>query len=171
MKAEHLEERKLVIEKVGGVERSANGLIIDTCVLLDILISSRARHEEAQKLADYLHTSDRTAEVPIHAVFEIRSGWKNEEMQASPKALPVSTRHIKETPFQIVTIDIDQEFIDEYYRPDLPYLKAGDMIFVAMAKGDGKPLITEDEEMYKKAQTFDVEVYKIQEFLDRLNQR
>jgi predicted nucleic acid-binding protein len=79
--------------------------------------------------------------------------------------LQFNTAISENDPLQITPIPIDETFVTKYYAVDLPYLKAGDLIFVAMAKGDGSVLITEDDTQYKKAKEAGVTVYRIKEYL------
>jgi predicted nucleic acid-binding protein len=49
--------------------------------------------------------------------------------------------------------------------PDLPYLPAGDMLFVAMAKKDAEPLITEDRRQLERAREAEVTAFTLAEYL------
>lgn len=65
-------------------------------------------------------------------------------------------------------VHIDDQFIKKYAMADIPYIKAGDHIFVAMAKVNGCPLITSDEGMIRISKKSGVSAYKPGEFLREL---
>lgn len=154
----------VVKEAKENIEHPKDGIIVDTCVLIDMFVKSRSRHSQAQQLVTYLHDSGRTVMAPMHAMFEFKHAWDDEKASLSSEFPSPNT---KDCPLQLYTVWLDATFFNNCYRPDLPRLKAGDMIFVALAKSDGKPLITEDSEMHKKANEFGVDAYTIQEFLDQ----
>jgi rRNA-processing protein FCF1 len=62
-------------------------------------------------------------------------------------------------------VPIDMAFLDHHPTGDLPHLKAGDLIYLAMAKADKVPLITEDQGLYDKAREAGVAVFKISEYV------
>jgi predicted nucleic acid-binding protein len=69
-----------------------------------------------------------------------------------------------------LTLNLNYETYSIYLRDgtldqDLPYLKAGDFIFLAMAKKMGLPLITNDQELYTRSQECGVSVFTPEEFL------
>ena len=138
-------------------------LILDTSVIIDIVLESRPRHPEAIKLGDYIKRNGIFITLPTHALFEIHSAMKLERM--NPPTIP-SYFFTEDSPLRMKQVYITQEFFEKYFSPDLPYMKAADLIFVSMAKVDGIPLITEDLTQYKKAKEGGVKVYRIKEFLD-----
>lgn len=104
----------------------------------------------------------------MHCFFEIRSAVIFEKMQALEKKQELKgNESITETsPLDIDFMPIDWDFVNRYDDPSTPYLKASDLIFVAMAKGDNVILISEDNKQYKVAKSAGVKIYRIQEFLD-----
>jgi hypothetical protein len=48
-------------------------------------------------------------------------------------------------------------------------LKSSDLIFLAIAKKEKWPLVTEDNALHSKAQEHGVSVFKINEYLERYN--
>jgi rRNA-processing protein FCF1 len=42
---------------------------------------------------------------------------------------------------------------------------AGDLLFLAMAAGDGQPIITEDDELIRKARQVGLPVFRIADYL------
>ena len=60
---------------------------------------------------------------------------------------------------------IDLKFIENYYDVPLDYAKAGDTIYMVMAKKLGLPLITMDQGMYSVAKRSGISVFTIEEAL------
>ena len=61
---------------------------------------------------------------------------------------------------------IDHKFIENYFDVDIPYAKAGDSIYMVMAKKLGLPLITRDKGMYKVSKAAGINVLTISEALN-----
>lgn len=146
-------------------------IIIDTSVLTDIVLTTGPRHSDAKELGKYLNENQVIIRVPMHALFEVSSALKNEKMLSSPQKLQFWNELSEESPLRVKPVPIDEAFFKKYHSPDLPYMRAGDLIFVAMAKVDGAILITEDDAQYKKAKDFDVNAYRIRQFLDEFARR
>jgi hypothetical protein len=101
--------------------------------------------------------------VPAHGWFEFHHAVLDLGIQ-DPKA---QTRWPSdEHPIDWHLVFIDDVFIELYFDRELPKMKAGDLIFVALAKGEGRTLITEDGTMLKEAKRAGVEALTIQEYLD-----
>jgi predicted nucleic acid-binding protein len=66
---------------------------------------------------------------------------------------------------QLFAVPIDQAFIERYPMVGLPNMKAGDLLYLAMAKADGAHLITEDQELYDKARGAGVTAFKVFEYV------
>lgn len=146
-------------------------IIIDTSVLVDIFVTTRSRHSDAKELGKYLIDNQLTIRIPWHAVFEFASALESEKIVSSRQRLELWPELDEATPLVFDPVPIDGDFVMKYYSRDLPYMKAGDSIFVAMARVDGAILITEDSEQYKKAQAVGVDTYRIGEFLDKFLKR
>ena len=71
---------------------------------------------------------------------------------------------------QVGIIHIDKPFIEKYAMADIPYIKAGDHIFVAMAKTNDCPLITSDAKMITISKECGVRVFKPAEFMNELGE-
>lgn len=140
-------------------------VVIDTSVLIDMVLSSRHRHARAEALRRKLEAAGTTVRTPIYALFEIRAAIRQEMADPSARSLRVNRALTEQDPLSIEYIHVDEAFFQNYYREDLPELRAGDLVFVALAKGDGLALITEDEEQRKKAAAYGVSAYRIDEYL------
>jgi len=61
--------------------------------------------------------------------------------------------------YPLKLIHIDEKFISKYAMADIPYIKAGDHIFLAVAKVNNISLITSDGNMIKVAKAAGVSVF------------
>lgn len=103
--------------------------------------------------------------VPMLALFELASASKQEKVAAGGDKLRFSETFTTEDPFPIDAVPIDEGFLHKYNLQDLPYLKSGDLIFVAMARVDDDILITGDDKQLMRAREAGVRALKIEEFL------
>lgn len=137
-------------------------VVFDTCVLLDIIDEARPRHAAAAKLRDYIKSAGVTVRAPMHALFEISARLKNPDYRRTMK---VSKALTKSSPLDLDFVPIDEAFFQNYYSTDLPYLKGGDLIFLALAHKERLPLVTEDGHLWRKSLSIGVAVFSIDEFL------
>ena len=139
-------------------------ILFDTNVLMDMYLPESSRHNTALRLGNYLGENKITVRLPTLAMFELVAVFKN-------KLIVNKEQKYKEDPlpFKTSMIAITKSFIDEYLDVQLPYLKGADFLFLCIAAKEKIPFITEDIAIYKKAKEADLEVYKIQEFLDKFD--
>lgn len=71
--------------------------------------------------------------------------------------------------YPIELIHIDKAFIKKYAMAEIPYIKAGDHIYIAIAKFNNYRLITSDEKMIAVSKECGVRVFKPVEFMAQLN--
>jgi predicted nucleic acid-binding protein len=142
-------------------------VVVDTSVIVDIFLADRPRHPEARRLGDYLCRSGTVLRVPMHAVLELKWAVSAEIGDRIAKKQPIAfNRDIGEqNPLRLDPVPIDQAFITTYFDPAIPQIRAGDYPFVAIAKRERLPLITEDDGQYDAAKRAGVIVLKIAEYL------
>lgn len=141
-------------------------IVLDSSVLADIFVKSRSRHEWGRKLSDFIQKKDIKIIIPIHAILEVKSAIDNERL--NPVRGEVSKEFFTEdSPLKIRTIPIDQKFLREYHNLNIPYIKAGDLIFILIAKKHGYKLITEDTNQSRVAKSIGIDTYTIEEFLNK----
>jgi hypothetical protein len=97
-------------------------------------------------------------------------GWF--EVQCTSQRLSLERRFVGPTiagrmDYPIRLIHIDKAFIEKYAMADIPYIKAGDHIFIAIAKLDGYVLITSDKQAISVAKQCGVRVFEPEEFLKK----
>lgn len=143
-------------------------VVIDASVLADIWIKSRPRHQIACQLAQRIKKDRIDVIVPMHAILELKCAIDNERQ--SPGKGDLSRDVFSETdPLEITTISIDQPFIRNYFDLSVPYMKAGDLPYVLIAKKRQCHLVTEDNKQCKAASSAGVIALKIETFLKVLN--
>jgi predicted nucleic acid-binding protein len=157
----HLQLNKLLY--IGGdVDRKV--IILDACVVIHAFDSDAEQHVEARDLVKILKEKNFRVVMPMHGFFEIQCAMK--------RMTRVEGRTIK-SPFneevkglQITPQPIDHKFIENYFEVDIPYAKAGDSIYMVMAKKLGLPLVTRDKGMYKVSKRAGINVLTISEALN-----
>jgi predicted nucleic acid-binding protein len=138
-------------------------VIVDTCVLIDMLLKGRPRHLQAERLREVLQSRGVKVRVPLYGLFELAAAMKQEFASPTGGTLQINRAISKLQPLEFEFAPIDQAFFQKYYSSDLPTMKAGDLVFLAMAKTEGTPLITEDDSLYSEAKAAGVVAYRIEE--------
>jgi predicted nucleic acid-binding protein len=142
--------------------------VIDTCVMIDMLMPTRERHAEAMKLRLELARLNVTARLPMFAIFEINHATRQEDRRAHGllSSSPANTDGAPGIPIEFVPID--EPFVKKYFDVNLPEMRAGDLIFAALAKGDALPLITEDVLLATAAKSAGIRVLSTIEYRQEL---
>jgi len=120
--------------------------VVDTNVLVDMAVASRQRHSVASRLTALFEREGIEPWVPAHAIFEFHAAIVAEGLAepSKPTVFP-SDEH----PLSLHVIYIDKTFFDLFLKPPLPVLKGADLIFVLLAVGERRPLISEDCQMLR----------------------
>ena len=131
-------------------------LLVDSCVFVDAFDPGSPNHKESLTLLTYLRAKDKPITMPAHAWFEVECALRK---LASEKRFvgPVIEGAMR---YPVELMHIDAEFIDKYSMADVPNIKAGDHIFLAVAKIDGYPLITSDSQLLSAARRCGVRVFE-----------
>jgi len=143
---------------------AGQGVILDTSVVIDFVLENSPRHNDAISLIRFLTQRQIRTRIPFHAAFEVQSALRRSVWFERGRQAEHAQKNREELILQLFAVPIDQAFMDHYPTGDLPYLKAGDLLFLAMAKADNQPLITEDQGLYDKAREAGVAVFKISEY-------
>lgn len=137
-----------------------NSIIIDASVLTDMCLMDRERHTNAVALVKHIQENNIQLTIPMHAILEVKSSIGQERSKPGSGIIdPGFYLKINEI------IPIDNNFINEYMDLSLPHIKAGDLIYILIAKKKNIPLITEDDKQLRVANKSGVAAYKINEFL------
>jgi predicted nucleic acid-binding protein len=139
-------------------------IILDACVVIHALDSNAEQHGEARDLVRHLKEKKFQVVMPMHGFFEIQCAMKRMTRVegrriTSPFNAEVKALHITPQP-------IDHKFIENYFNVEIPYAKAGDSIYIVMAKKLGLPLVTRDKGMYKVSKKAGINVLSISEALN-----
>ena len=139
-------------------------LIVDSCVFIDAFDPRSPNHAPAVQLLEELRGRGVLITMPAHGWFEVQCAFQKLSMEQRFVGPFISGR--MDYPVQL--IHIDKPFIQKYAMADIPYIKAGDHIFIAMAKTNDCPLITSDEKMFTISKQCGVHVFKPAEFMNEL---
>jgi len=137
-------------------------IVIDASVLVDIFVTTQQeRHKRSQQLKSFLEKNSFKVKIPMHAWFEVHCAVKNRRRKKYKDILKIED-------IDVTFIYLDDKFLDVYWNPDIPYIKAGDLPYILIAKKDGLPLVTEDTDQKRVAIESGVEAFTIQEFLEEM---
>jgi predicted nucleic acid-binding protein len=142
-------------------------VILDSCVVVDMFMVTRQRHEQAKQLRLEIIKANVTVRMPSFFLFEVSHALRQEKSLSNGKLIDRGVGGV-ENGLSFETVPIDDAFIRKYFDVSLPEMRAGDLIFAALAKGDGLPLITEDKKLRKLAQAAGIRVFTINEYLAEL---
>lgn len=150
-------------------------VVLDTCVIVDLLIQERPRHETAKLLAAMLGASGCTVFIPAHAWFEIVSALLAEHHRKGAPQTFVGRRS-NLLPFNNVIVAIDEAFvttllIEPLLDGVLIDVAGGDMIFAALALKHGMTLISEDEKLLKRAKKVGVSAVDVETYMRQRGSR
>jgi len=135
-------------------------LLIDSCVFIDAFDPQSSNHVDSLSLLGELRRRDILVTMPAHGWFEVQC-----TLQRLRKEMRFVGPEIQgQMNYPIELIHIDSTFIQKYSMADIPYIKAGDHIFVAVAKINACRLVTNDSNMTNVAKQCGVLVYSPVEF-------
>jgi len=130
-------------------------VLVDSCVLIDSFDPSSTNHASSLHLMEALADKEAVVIMPAHGCFEVQctiARLKAEKRFKVPAIDPKKNYRLKLLP-------IDDGFIAKYKMADVPRLKAGDHIFLAVAKVDNISLITSDTQLLSAGRRAGVSVF------------
>ena len=152
-----------------------NSFLVDACVILDILLPFRDRHEKASELVKIFIEKKSKCLIPSHAYFEYAVAtivhWKNdpEEIKKNPPPSNFPAGLL------IEVIDLTKIYVDDLFEvmlgQPIPDLKSQDLIYFCIARSKSLPLITEDRKLKKTSKNGGLMAYDIDEAITLLNQK
>jgi predicted nucleic acid-binding protein len=139
-------------------------LLVDSCVFIDSFDPQSPNHAGSLQLLEDLRLRGQTITMPAHGWFEV---------QCTVQRLMHERRFIGpqiagRTDYPVELMHIDQEFIQKYAMADVPYIKAGDHIYLAVAKVNSWPLVTSDTKLRSVALQAGVKAFEPIELLQEL---
>jgi predicted nucleic acid-binding protein len=138
-------------------------IIFDSSVIVSALEPTDVNYVVCRALIDKLINGHYQIRIPMHGIFEIACTFTR--LRTIDKKTIPDTLALEWQKIPVETIPIDDDFVKEYLDQDLPYLRAGDYIYLAMSKKMGLPLITNDKELYLKSRLCGISVFTPEEFL------
>ena len=141
-------------------------LIVDSCVFIDSFDPQSPNYHDAFQLLAELRARDLLITMPAHGWFEVQCALQKLSSEQRFVGPVIAGRMV----YPVELIHIDEPFIEKYAMADIPYIKAGDHIFIAIAKFNDYPLITSDAKMINVSKQCGVRVFKPAEFMNELIQ-
>ena len=137
-------------------------LLVDSCVFISAFDSKSQNYELSHNFLEWLLEKKLIITMPAHAWFEILCTLRRlERNDKSFKGRQVCGNWT----YPIELIHIDDAFIKKYGNVDIDYIKAGDHIFLVVAKLNSFPLITIDKKMRDVALIEKIPVFTPEEFM------
>lgn len=136
-------------------------VLIDTCVLIDMVDKNQTRATLGKQLYDFLTSKNIEVTLLRHSFFEMASVLKNLKINNKPYNF--------ENDFYLkinCVVDIDEKFVETYLDVNLPYSKGADWIYLCFASKEKIDFITEDIALYKKCKEAGIGVFNIKEYID-----
>ena len=139
-------------------------LLVDSCVFIDWFDPQSNNHQAAANLLTELKVRELLITMPAHGWFEVHCAFQKLKLERRFKGPVIDGR----MDYPIELIYIDKPFMEKYAMADVPYIKAGDHIFIAIAKVNDYPLITSDAKMINVSKECGIRVFEPAEFMDEL---
>jgi predicted nucleic acid-binding protein len=140
-------------------------LLLDSCVFIDAFDPKSANHAASKDLLDLLLDRNIVVTMPAHGWFEVQCSLRRLSDVDGNFVAPTFAGRME---YPIKLLHIDDHFIKKYQMAPVPHIKAGDHIFVAVAKIDGYTLVTSDAGMRGVAGKCNVTVLSPAELLEQL---
>ncbi len=139
-------------------------LLVDSCVFIDAFDPQSSNHLAAFRLLEELLARDLQITMPAHWWFEVQCAFQKLISEQRFVGPVIDGR----MDYPVKFIYIDESFIKKYAMADIPYIKAGDHIFIAFAKINDYALITSDAQMINVSKQCGVRVFEPTEFMNEL---
>ena len=130
-------------------------ILVDSCVFIDSFDPASDNHVASLALLEELARRGVVVTMPAHGWFEVQCTLQR--LRSEGRFVGPLLDGRQQYPLKL--IHIDDKFIGKYAMADLPYIKAGDHIFLAVAKVNGISLITNDGTLIKVAKSAGVSVF------------
>ncbi len=157
-----------LLEECDAWAFTGRAVIVDTSVLVDFALETSPRHADALNLIRRLVDRRFRIRVPFHAAFEFQAACRRSIRFEGGRHTTHANSRDRSLVVPLHLVPIDTAFLEHYVTVDLPHLKAGDLIFLALARADNVPLVTENQQLYDKAREVGVKVFKVGEYLATL---
>ncbi len=130
-------------------------LLVDTCVFIDAFDPNSHNYSDSLELLEELRNRNQVITMPAHAMFEVQCALNRLSIEKRFKGATIGN----EMTYNIELIHIDNKFIDKYVNVKIPYIKAGDHIFIVVAKHNNYPLISSDSKMIDVCKKCGINIY------------
>jgi len=140
-------------------------IILDNSVLVDIILASEDRSGKANMVYECIKSNNFEIFLPCFALFEIKSAISNKKINTG--SVDLRSTITEDDPLVCKFFAIDEAFVTRHLGSGIGYLKAGDYVYVCLAKQENGILITEDNKQYRVSKDAGIETYKLDEFVNQ----
>lgn len=141
-------------------------LLVDSCVFINALKEDSVHREQCLAFLEALASASQPVMMPAHGWFEVWCSLNRlEHIDKTFKGVSINGQW--RFPFEL--IHIDDHFIKKYGNVKIPYIKAGDHIYLVVAYVNRYPLVTTDNGMAKIAKQIGVSVFSPSEYIASAN--
>lgn len=157
---------------------SLTRVVLDACVMLDMMLATRPRHDSARALADLLVARHVTVHCPATVLVEMFAAAAQEFKAREGVPMPTGRAFADIWPFDFFVIPIDEKFVDQFVMPHgvIPadaFPRGGDLPYLFIALTHDMPLITEDRGLRQvadrlKAAGFTLEAWDMDDAMSHL---
>jgi hypothetical protein len=149
-----------------------NGVLIDSCVIMDAFLKFRRNHKQASELLDQLHKFGIVCYIPAHAYFEnaVAGITHFKRDRTDVLAHPIDRKRLPNLSLKVVRLDNEyvNRLLDTLSGRPIPDLKSQDLIYFCIARDRSLTLITEDRKLRGTARGGGIEAFDTSEILEIL---
>lgn len=135
--------------------------ILDANVFVDSFDKASPSHKICWEMLDFLAKYKIVPTMPMHGWFEVQVNLKKIQGKGNLLHPIFDSKH----EFKLEYIHIDDVFLANYANIDVEYIKAGDHIYLVVAKKHNKRLVTSDEKMLRVAKRSGIQAMTPAEYM------
>jgi predicted nucleic acid-binding protein len=147
-------------------------LLIDACVMMDVLLTFRERYGAASRLFQAAKQNETRLHVPAHAWFEYTVTTIVHFKAGDVVDDSIVNRTLSHD-FAFNVIALDNQYVQSLLKSiagrPVPDLKSQDLIYFCIASEKGFPLVTEDAKLRRIAKSAGITAITIDEAEQALN--
>ena len=118
-------------------------LLLDASVFIDTFDPASENHRSSVDLLQNLRRRAQLVSMPAHGWFEVQCTLRRLRSEGRFVG-PIFDGRME---YELRLIHLDEPFIQKYAPIEIPHLKAGDHIYVVVAKANDATLVTNDKKM------------------------
>lgn len=141
-------------------------VVVDTCIIIDSFDKSSIFHSDCVNILQILMNNRAIIYEPTYAMIEIACVVKR--LKAEGKYNLEWVFNSEKNGLVTKNIEINNDFLTDWFDPRLPYIKSGDYIFMCIANKLKIPIITNDKPLINACEKCDIQAYNSEDALKLL---